>query len=203
MQILDAIFNRPTPHVVDLTFDTDVAARANALTRTGEKGERSPSDDLLRAISEIRAGAVDVSSIRSLAMSAASLAAATSALRRASNAGKVGKTGKGMLKRATQRAAGIIAMRSATTAAVTGAMDGILGSDPMVVESVCNAMKAIFEMHGAARLRSPLLRPRPNDTGSTLLGGPAQVINPRGCVLLLPEDLTATFGTSFEQQEYR
>jgi hypothetical protein len=133
-------------------------------------------------------------SLRSLAMSALSIVAATATLKRARQAGKVAKTGKGMLKRATQRTSGILAMRAATAAAVTGSLDGINGADPTIVEYVCEKMKSVFQMHGAARLRSPLLRPRPNPTSTADLGGPAEVISPRGTVLLLPEDLTASFG---------
>jgi hypothetical protein len=192
---VNALFNRPTPDVVELTFDTDVAARANTLAHTsGEKGERSPSEEMMQAISNIRAGAIDAASLRSFVMSSSSLAAATSTLKRASSAGKVGRTGKGMLKRATQRTSGIFAMRAATAAAVTGTLDGVHGADPVVVEAVCEKMKSIFQMHGAARLHSPLLRPRPNPSSVSTLGGPAELINPRGTVLLLPEDLTVGFG---------
>ena len=195
LQILGALFNRPTPDVTELTFDTDVAARANTLALdNGTKGLRSPAEELFRAISEIRTGTVDVASLRSLAMSTSSIVAATATLRRSRHAGKVNKTGKGMLKRATQRTAGIFAMKAATSAAVTGTLDGVHGADPMIVESICEHMKSVFQMHGAAHLRSPLLRPRPNPPSASLLGGPAEVINPRGSILLLPEDLTAPFG---------
>jgi len=85
-------------------------------------------------------------------------------------------------------------MRAATAAAVTGTLDGVHGADPAVVEGVCEKMKNIFQMHGAALLRSPLMRPRPNPANEVMLGGPVEVINPRGSVLLLPEDLTSSFG---------
>lgn len=89
-------------------------------------------------------------------------------------------------------------MRAAASAAITGAMDGVLGSDPFVVETVCEKLKAIFHMHGASRLQNPLLRPRPNHSigSSATAGGPAEVLNSRGVVLSLPEDLTVSFGTS-------
>lgn len=182
--------------MVEITFDTDIAARANFQAVNDEKKrERSAAEALLSAICDIRAGAVDLASLRSLAMSASSLAAAISTLKRASCAGKVGRSGKGILKRATQRTAGIFAMRAATTVAVTGALDGVLGADPGVVGSVCDKMRSIFSLHGAAQLHSPLLRPRLDPPLTAAVhGGPVEVINPRGCVLLLPEDLTGGFG---------
>lgn len=87
-------------------------------------------------------------------------------------------------------------MRAATAAAITGTMDGVLGSDPFIVETVCEKMKTVFHMHGASRLQNPLLRPRPNhSSGSSATGGPAEVLSSRGVVLSLPEDLTVAFGT--------
>jgi hypothetical protein len=88
-------------------------------------------------------------------------------------------------------------MRAATSAAIAGTIDGVLGSDPFVVETVCEKLKAVFHMHGASRLQNPLLRPRPNhSSGNNATGGPAEVLNSRGAVLSLPEDLTVSFGTS-------
>jgi len=194
-EILRALFGRNTTDVVDWTFDTDIAARANSYYSQTGGGKRSssPSEELVKAIGDIRAGAVD--SFDSLAMNASSLVAATSALKRARNAGRLGKGGRAMLKRATQRTAGILAMRAASAAAVTGTLDGVHGADPVVVERVCNDLKMVFTSHGAVRLRTPLLRPRPGaSVESTAVGGPAEVINSRGNVLLLPEDLTAPFG---------
>ena len=100
-----------------------------------------------------------------------------------------------MLKRAAQRTAGILAMRAASAAAITGAMDGVHGADPIIVDQICDDIKSIFQIHGAVHLKSPLLRPRPGSMIEGATGGPAEVINARGAVLLLPEDLTASFGT--------
>lgn len=87
-------------------------------------------------------------------------------------------------------------MRAATSAAITGTMDGVLGSDPFVVETICEKLKSVFHMHGASRLQNPLLRPRSNySAGSSATGGPAEVLSSRGVVLSLPEDLTVSFGT--------
>jgi hypothetical protein len=196
LEILRSLFGRPTPDVVDLTFDTDIAARANSYAHTGgSKRISPPSEDLLKAISDIRAGAVDPSTFQSLSMSASSLVAATSALKRARNSGRLGKGGKLMLKRAAQRTAGILAMRAASAAAITGAMDGVHGADPVIVEHICAELKSIFEIHGAVHLKSPLLRPRPGSVVEGTVGGPAAMINVRGAVVLLPEDLTVSFGT--------
>lgn len=194
LQILEALFDRPTPDFLELTFDTDVAAKANAIGHTrGNKQVLSPSESLMRAIGRIRSGALDVTSLRSLTMNASSLVAATSALTRARHSGSLGKGGKGMLKRSVQRTAGMLAMKAATAAAVTGSLDGVHGADPSVIEMVSERLKAIFQCHGAVHLRSPLLRPRTNMAEATAVGGPAEVMNVRGAVLLLPEDLTVSF----------
>lgn len=194
MQILDALFGRANPDVYELTYDTDVAARAQLMFKEGEKGLAAPSAELVRAILEIRAGSVDIANLPSIAMSASAIIAATSALKRARFAGQLGKGAKGtMMKRSTQRMAGILAMRAAAAAAVTGTFDGVHGADPNIVEKICQRLKAIFQSHGAVRMRSPLLRPRSHTSNATI-GGPAEVINPRGVIVLLPEDLTASFG---------
>jgi hypothetical protein len=199
-QILGSLFARPTLDLIEVTYDTDAAAKANNLGVTSQamvQGNRRilpPSEGLMRAITDIRAtGGMNVESLTSLAMSASSLVSATSALRRARNAGKVGKGGKGLMKRSTQRTAGILAMNAATSAAVTGAADGVHGADPRVVDEICSELCAIFDTHGAVRLRAPLLRPRPASATEAAVGGPAEVLNSRGTVLLLPEDLTVSF----------
>lgn len=199
-QILGSLFARPTSDLMEVTFDTDAAAKANNMEAVGQtliqgnKRVLTPSEGLMRAISDIRAtGGMNVESLTSLAMSASSLVSATSALRRARNAGKAGKGGKGVMKRSTQRAAGILAMNAASSAAITGAADGVHGADPRVVEEICVGLCSIFEAHGAVRLRTPLLRPRPANASDTAVGGPAELLNSRGAVVLLPEDLTVSF----------
>jgi translation initiation factor 2-alpha kinase 4 len=190
MQILRAMFERPSLDLIDLTYDTDVSAMANNLgTMQSGKPELSPSEGLLKAISDIRAGVFDFDSLQSIAMSASSLVSATASLRRSKNVGRIGKGGK----RTTQRTAGILAMTAATSAAVTGALDGVHGADPRVVESMCSKLVSIFESHGAVHLKSPLLRPRPNHSTPSDVGGPAELLDTRGNVVLLPEDLTASF----------
>lgn len=199
-QILGSLFARPTPDLIEVTFDTDAAAKANNIGTVGQtmvhgnKRVLTPSEGLMRAMSDIRVtGGMNVESLASLAMSASSLVSATSALRRAKNAGKMGKGGKGVMKRSTQRTAGILAMNAATSAAITGAADGVHGADPHVLEAISAGLSSIFEEHGAVRLRPPLMRPRPTNVSENTIGGPAEVLNSRGTVLLLPEDLTVSF----------
>lgn len=198
-KILEAMFDSVTTDLVEMTFDTDVAAKANNIgknleTQQGAKRVMSPSEAIMKAITDIRAaGTIDIDALRSVAMSASSLLSATAALRRAKNAGRIGKGGNGIWKRSTQRVAGILAMNAATAAAVNGTADGIHGSDPRVVDEITNRIKGIFETHGAVHLRSPLLRPRPSSSVRGALGGPAEMMNTRGHVLLLPEDLTGSY----------
>jgi hypothetical protein len=189
MQILESLFKRPTSDLIELTFDTDIAAKANSIgTSQQDKRTVSPSQALVQEIKELRAGALSFS----LSMNNSSLVAATSALRRARNAGNVGKGVKGIMKRSTQRVAGVLAMSAATSAAIEGNLDGIHGADPRIVDAMKGRLTGIFQSHGAVRLKSPLLRPRPNTKAvKATVSGPAELMNPRGSVLLLPEDLTA------------
>lgn len=190
LQLLEALFKRPTTDLVEWTFDTDIAAKANSVgLEQGTRRVATPTEALINAIRDIRTGAADMSSF--FAMSNSSLMAATSALQRVKNAGNVGKGGKGILKRSAQRAAGVFAISAATAAAVEGAMDGVHGSDPKIVEAIRSRLTSIFQAHGAVHLRSPLLRPRPSQCVDSNVALPAEVVNARGNVLLLPEDLTA------------
>lgn len=190
MQILESLFKRQTTDLIELTFDTDIAAKANSIG-SSKKHKRAlpPSEGLVEEIKELRVGAVGAS----LSMNNSSLLAATSALRRARNAGNIGKGVRGTMKRSTQRVAGILAMTAAASAAIEGNLDGVHGSDPRLVEDIKGRLISIFQSHGAVCLKSPLLRPRPNTKTKAIVSGPAELINPRGSVLLLPEDLTAPF----------
>jgi hypothetical protein len=188
MQILESLFKRPTTDLIELTFDTDIAAKANSLgSSQQDKRSATPSEELKREIRELRAGAM----CSTLTMNNSSFLAATSALRRARNAGNVGKGVRGSMKRSTQQVAGILAMNAAASAAI----EGNHGADPRLVDALKGKLAAIFQSHGAVRLKSPLLRPRPNTkavkAAIAALSGPAELMNPRGSILLLPEDLTA------------
>lgn len=188
-QILDSLFKRQTSDLVEFTFDTDVVAEANIARKSQKsKGKVAPIAALVQEIKELRMATMT----STLSMNNASLIAATLALQRARNAGNVGKGVKGVMKRSTQRVAGILAMSAATTAALEGNFDGMLGADPRLVDSIMEKLSTVFQNHGAVRLKNPLLRPRPNTKDpKTSVSGPAEVLNPRGSVLLLPEDLTA------------
>lgn len=48
-QIVDAIFRRPTPDIVELTYDTDTAVKANHIGT--DKRTPTPSEGLLRGMS--------------------------------------------------------------------------------------------------------------------------------------------------------
>lgn len=188
-QILDSLFKRQTSDLVEFTFDTDVAAEANIVRKSQKsKGKVTPFAALIQEIKELRLS----TTTSTLSMNNASLIAASLALQRARNAGNVGKGVKGVMKRSTQRVAGILAMSAATTAALEGNFDGMLGADPRLVDSIMEKLSTVFQNHGAVRLKNPLLRPRPSSKNpKTSVSGPAEVLNSRGSVLLLPEDLTA------------
>ncbi|GKY90546.1 hypothetical protein MPSEU_000028300 [Mayamaea pseudoterrestris] len=195
-QIIQSMFNRPNNPELEFTFDTDVEAKSrqvwlDAESASGANGVPPLAMELLRAIGDIRS--INLATLRSITMNPSSMIAATASLRRARNAGNLGKAG-GSLKRATKRAAGILAMRAATSAAITGSLDGVHGSDPLVVERLSQRLKAIFSIHGAVRLRPPLLRPKkPGEENNLASGGPAEFISQRGFCVILPEDLTAPF----------
>lgn len=96
------------------------------------------------------------------------------------------------MKRAAQRVAGVFANAAAASAAIEGSFDGIHGADPKAVEYVKNKLISVFESHGAVHIRSPLLRPRPHYSVTVGVSGPAEIMDRRGSILLLPEDLTVS-----------
>ena len=77
IQLLNAIFKKQVSEIASLTYDTDIAINASRQGRYG-KHSISPSDMLMRAISEVRSGVAPTSV---LAMSDSSLIAATAALK--------------------------------------------------------------------------------------------------------------------------
>ena len=127
-------------------------------------------------------------------MSAVAVAAAISALGRAQHVGTIsggGKEGEA-LRGSPQQAATVLSMAAATSAAVEGTADGVLGADPRLVETLSFKLTEIFRSHGAVRLQGPLLRPRENDQ-TLLLNKPVELLSQRGMVMNLREDLTANF----------
>lgn len=204
-QILNAIFTQPTPHHVEITFDTDASAKAyNALaenSKSNRRNKENPTYMLVDALNQL--GEPSLSSatkgLRFSVMTPSAIAAAASALMRARNAGKISMGGKDSeaLRGSIGRAALAIAMTSATSAATSGAADGIHGADPRIVDSVRARLRTIFQSHGAIHLQCPLLRPRltrgQQSNSETAVGGPAELMSERGTVLTLPEDLTVSF----------
>lgn len=70
-KILEAMFDSATSDLIEMTFDTDVAAKANNLeiiadTQQGAKRVMSPSEAIMKAITDLRAaGTIDIDSHRS------------------------------------------------------------------------------------------------------------------------------------------
>ena len=97
------------------------------------------------------------------------------------------------LRGAPQQVATILAMTAATSAAVEGCANGILGADPRVVEGLCRKLEGVFQSHGAVRLQGPLLRPRHSTDSVSSLNKPVELLARRGLVLRLREDLCVNF----------
>ena len=205
-QILKALFDRPVPRHVEVTFDTDVAAKARNIYEVSSDSKKrqhhcttSSGGLFLDILDELRKW--NVSDHRLLnfgSMSAASIAAATSAVMRASSA-KANKRfkGKDSVRGGAQRTIESLAMSAAASAAVTGMADGVIGADPRIVDSVCDNFVSVFKSHGAVHLRSPLLRPQQTvEQGDEKGSGLSILMNKRGIALLLPEDLTINFARS-------
>lgn len=188
--IVDAIFSRKTTDIVEFTYDTDIAAKVSAIG--ADNRTPTPSESLMRAIRDIRNGAIDA---KSLSMNNLSLVAATSVLNRARNACDAGKgIGlKGILKRARNETASVLASSAGAAMCIENNLDGVLGKDPRIAELMTSKLAVIFQAHGAVNLKSPLLRPRYSGSEKIAVGGRAEVLNRRGVSLYLAEDLTASF----------
>eukprot|EP00804_Cyclotella_cryptica_P012302 CCRYP_019997-RB/>CCRYP_019997-RB protein AED:0.07 eAED:0.07 QI:234/0.93/0.94/1/0.87/0.82/17/67/1724 len=203
--ILAKLFERPNPKHVLTTFDTDLAVKTS-------NSHDLASHMLFKSLNAVKGSYWSSHSINvtSSPMSACSTAAAATALRRARNIGHIsggGKEGEA-LRGVPQQVATILAMkevfsfncclvvfpaRLATSAAVTGSFETILGSDPHMVDMLCSKMSSIFRSHGAVRLRPPCLRPRDQSMDFNSVNGPAEFLNDQGYVLLMREDLTVNF----------
>ncbi|KAL7471057.1 hypothetical protein ACHAXS_011340 [Conticribra weissflogii] len=194
--ILSKMFHRSTPRHIMATYDSDVSLKAN-----------SSCDVAMQALAKSMA-AVKGSSwgshnmSYSSPMSAVSIIAAASALHHAQNVGNIsggGKEGEA-LRGAPQQVATILAMRAATSATVGSSTDGgLLGADPLVVESFCDKIEFILKSQGAIRLRSPLLRPRDTMDVRSALNEPVEVLDTRGSALLIREDLTVNFARAISR----
>ena len=192
--ILKYLFDRPTPQ--QTVFESDIALKS--------RGSSSHFELLAAALRSMGIYSLrDVDSLRSTALGPASCSqlAAILALKRARAVAKKSTGGLELLRGAPQRAASAIAALSLSSAAITGSADGLLGADPALIERICDACVDIFKQHGASRLDGPLLRPRTDRLSRSQafkeadhgIGGPAELLNVDGTVLLLPEDSTCTF----------
>lgn len=185
--ILSKLFDRPTPAAVLTTFDNEVSIRANRID-----GRRLLTNSL---------DAVKGSSWRTQGMSSnnmmseVAIAAAITALGRAYQVGSVsggGKEGESY-RGASQQAVTILAMTAASSAALEGNSNGILGANPRVVEGLCQKLGDIFQSHGAVRIQGPLVRPRDLNNSVLLHNRPVELLARRGSVLHLREDLMVNF----------
>lgn len=194
-QIIQALFDRHALQHVEITWDTDVAIKAQKFSISsggdnhGKRISHTPLETLNKSLNEIGGFNNNIDVSQPIPMNALATLASISTLRRAKGAGKLAK-GE-VLRTAMQHMAASLAINSASSAASTGNADGVYGSDPRVVQNVCSQIIAIFQSHGAVCLSSPLLRPKvPSDLP---ISGVAEVINERSTNLLLPEDLQVNF----------
>ncbi len=181
-EILKAMFTASVLNEIDITYDTDAAAKVRNLFPP--HGKKSVLNNLMHNLREF--GGLtwkDMVGLQSSALNDIAMVGANGALIRALNASST--------RGESQQAASILAMSAAAASASTGIPDGYL---PRVVDSICNQLSNIFESHGAVRLKPPLLRPKGRlENGRD---GFVEVMNERGNILLLPEDLTANFARS-------
>lgn len=194
-QIIQALFERNALQHVEITWDTDVAVKAQKFSNNsgndnhGKRISHNPLEALNKSLNEIGGFSNNIDVSQPIPMNALATLASILTLRRAKGAGKIAK-GE-VLRTAMQHVAASLAINAASSAASTGNADGVYGSDPRVVQNVCSQIVAIFQSHGAVWLPSPLLRPK---LSSDLpVSGVAEVINERSTNLLLPEDLQINF----------
>lgn len=194
-RIIQALFDRHALQHVEITWDTDVAIKAQKFSinsssdNSGKRIVHTPLETLSKSLNEIGGFSSNIDVSQPIPMNALATLASISTLRRAKGAGKIAK-GE-VLRTAMQHTAAFLAINAASSAAATGNADGAYGSDPRVVQNVCSQLISIFQLHGAVWLSSPLLRPKlPSDLS---VSGVAEVINERSTNLLLPEDLQVNF----------
>lgn len=194
-RIVQALFDRHARQHVEITWDTDASIKAQKYSvnissdNLGKRIVHNPNEILGKSLSEIGGFNSNINISHLIPMNSLATLASTSSLRRAKGAGKLSK-GE-VLRTAMHHAAASLAINSAASAAATGNTDGVLGSDPRVVQALCNQIMTIFHSHGAICLKSPLLRPKlPLDLYTA---GLAEVINERSINLILPEDLQVNF----------
>ena len=187
-QILSKLFERPTSSAISITYDNEVSVKSNAL---------DAQLLLAKSLGAVKGSHWSSRLSYSNPMSSVAAVAAVQSLTRAQNVGTISGGGKeGEVLRGTpQQAATVLAMTSATAAAIEG-MNGILGADPHVVEALCSKMCDIFTSHGAIRLEGPLLRPREANDSDLSINRPVELLARRGTILNLREDLCRCFARS-------
>ena len=184
-EVLKAMFDRQTASMfneIDITWDTDAAVKAREFFPSS--GKDSLMNSLMNNLRAVGGSSrQDTLGLQSSAMNCVAMCAANLSLNRSSNISK--------MRGATQHTASVLAMSAATSSASSGNADGFL---PRLTDSICNQLAKIFESHGAVKLKPPLLRPKGRfDDGKDAL---VEVMNERGVVLTLPDNLTSNFARS-------
>lgn len=202
-QILRALFNQVVPYHVEVTYDNgDIAI--DAIHRMKSVDTMKNLQSTIGKLGGKKWNDFEGSGTRLSAMSAISVAAITSSLARAKGAGKLEQSGMDM--GAPQRTATVLAMAAGAASAITGAADGVLGADPRLQEAIVAHLQKVFRTHSAVSLSGPLLVPsrghqrqseEPSEEASHF--SPVEVMDERGYVLLLPEDLTANFARAISR----
>lgn len=185
-EILKTMFNRQTAAVsneIDITWDTDSAAKVREFYPL--RGKKSVMNTLLHTLHEVCGSSrKDMAALQSSTMNCVAMCGANLALQRSVDMSKI----RGAPHKYSTP---VLAMSAAASGAITGNADGFL---PRLTDSICNRLSKIFELHGAVRLKPPLLRPKAHvDRGRD---GLVEFMNERGIVLTLPEDLTCNFARS-------
>jgi len=165
-QIVKAIFDQPICKQVEVTYDTDAAVKANQLVSQNNSKKK-------------------IERLSSSAMSALAMTAAVTSFKQWNNNFWKDKKNQG----AVSRAASVIAMNAATSAAITGSNEGFQSH---VIEKICQRLVSIFQIHGAIHLKTPLLRPK-CIVDSNYSSNSITLIDKKGNVLMLPDDLTVNF----------
>jgi len=181
-RILESLFDAVVPHHVEVTFDTEMATKAASMSISHK--ERKYKEDG-NVASNINA---QESELPFYYLNRIGAAAAFSVLTRAGDIGKVVRLGKEYesLRGVPQKVIMSLANIAAASAAVSGSID-----DPRLINDLCLKLQSIFQMHGAVQLRPPLLRPRSQAVKP--VAGSVELMNRRGVILLLPEDLSVNF----------
>ena len=189
-QILCALFAQLQPYHVEVTYDSDLSIKASHQMRS--VNVQKTLLNLCNKLGGSRWGDIEGGIEYLSATNALSIIAIHSSLQRAQG---IEKVGRGLDFGIPQKALSAIAM-NASAASIMGVTDGVIGSDPRIIEGIKKKLRDVFRLHSAIELSSPLLLPSQGFSKSddnTKIFNPVELMNKRGHVLLLPEDLTANF----------